>query len=317
MREKLQSSFMLLTSVVGAVVLIAWAIDVSLRHDLRAAQAEAQTALARRVAERIDSAVLKRQGDISDIAANVAQLVEKGERDYARYFAYGRFERTLFPNGIYMVSVSGRILAWGTPEAGVERMPQGEVPLWLRSHLFSTLDKTLHTGKPVIGEAFKSVSGQPGMVLAAPIRLPDGEVIGAMAGISNPLDEEFIGGIAELQQGTPQWAFLITRDRLMVAHPDRDRLLQRDIPVGADLLLDQAIEDDAVVGETTAVLGPPALTAFKRLQATGWILGVGYPLEAADVPLRELSLKLWGGAAALLVLLLAAIGYFAGRARRP
>jgi diguanylate cyclase (GGDEF)-like protein len=81
--------------------------------------------------------------------------------------------------------------------------------------------------------------------------------------------------------GRSGYVYLFDQTRLMIIHPDPKRILQRDIPPGANKVLDQAIAGYEGIGETVNSRGVQMLLSFRRVPGTSWIIGAQIPRAEA------------------------------------
>jgi diguanylate cyclase (GGDEF)-like protein len=83
----------------------------------------------------------------------------------------------------------------------------------------------------------------------------------------------------------------------MILHPDKSRIMKHDIPPGANLLLDKAIEGFDGSGETVNSRGVSQIVSFKHLRTVDWILASSYPKSEAYEPISRLRNYLFAAAA--------------------
>ncbi len=114
-------------------------------------------------------------------------------------------------------------------------------------------------------------------MFTAPISDRDGSLLAVLGGSVDLTASSFLGRLADIKIGKTGYLFLFSSDRLMVLHPDKNRIMKNDIPTGANRLLDKAIEGFEGTGETVNSRGLPHLSSFKHLKTKNWILGANYP----------------------------------------
>ncbi|MBE0599585.1 MAG: PAS domain-containing protein, partial [Desulfuromonadales bacterium] len=204
-----------------------------------------------------------------------------------------------FDAAIAVLSASGKVLAFSPVEAELAGKD-----LSFRPHI----RQTLVTGKPQISDPFFSVqqNGHPVVAFTAPVLGPDGEVVAILAGAIDLLRENFLGALAATTLGQTGYLYLYGTDRTIIVHPDRSRILQRDVPPGANRLFDLAIEGFEGPGETVTSRGLHAFSSFKRLQSRDWILAANYPVAeglAAVTHARRFMLLALAGFTVLALLI--------------
>ncbi|AMV71445.1 sensor domain-containing diguanylate cyclase [Desulfuromonas sp. DDH964] len=185
-----------------------------------------------------------------------------------------------FDNGIFLFSANGDLIA----EWPFKPDRRG------RSYAFRDyFRRTIESGAPIISDPYLSSQPHhhPAVNFTAPLFDPKGQLLGVLAGSLDLTRDNFLGRLSRTRIGETGYYYLFNTDRLMIMHPDPSRVLQRDIPPGANLLLDQAIEGFEGSGETVNSRGVPMLAAFKHLAATNWILAANYPQKEAYAPLHR------------------------------
>jgi two-component system NtrC family sensor kinase len=150
------------------------------------------------------------------------------------------------------------------------------------------LHKTFLTKMPQISEPFFSTQKdqRPVVMFTSPVFNSDGQIIAILAGSVDLLNNNFLGHLAEVQLGKHGYLYLYNQDRTLIVHPDRSRILKQDVPVGANKMFDLALEGFEGTGETVTSRGLHALSSFKRLPTTGWILAANFPMVEAYAPIR-------------------------------
>lgn len=222
-------------------------------------------------------------------------------RDLAALEAY--FARMLeiypkFENGLFILDAQGRSL--------VDFPAFPETRGMDLSHRAYFRD-TLATGRPLVGDPYISARHQqPVLTFTYPLRDAEGRlqgVLGASVILTSP---QALGGLRDERYGQTGYYFIIDTARNMILHPDAERILRQDVPVGVNRLLDRAIDGFEGSGATVNSGGLEMLAAFRRVPGTRWILGVQQPAVDAFVPVVALRTKFIGlglGSAALAALL--------------
>ena len=148
--------------------------------------------------------------------------------------------------------------------------------------------RTLKEGKGIIGVPYvSSRTGKPVLTFTALLRGSKNQVLGVLGCSVQLLSPDALGGIREVKIGRSGYVFVFDASRLMILHPEDKRVLKRDIPLGANKLLDAAIKGFEGVGETVNSRGVPMLTAFKRIPGTDWVIGAQQPQEEAYLPIGK------------------------------
>ena len=184
-----------------------------------------------------------------------------------------------FDNVVGVISLDGRVVV-ETPFAPGRRGKDFSTKEFFR--------KTASTGKPQISPPF--VSSQPHhhpvIVFTAPVLDAHGRMEAIVYGSLDLEKENFFGKLAGVRIGKTGYLTLLTASRILIAHPDRSRILT-DIPVGRNKLVDRAIAGFEGTDEVVNSRGVRNLTSFKRLKHTDWILGASYPADEAYASIGE------------------------------
>ncbi len=233
------------------------------------------------VAEGIDRELMLAQKQLLLLAKKISPSLISNP-DEALKFLQERTELAeYFDNGIFLFDAKSRIVA--------------EIPLGLSrvGKDFSYRDYlkiTIATKIPLISDPFISSQshGKPVVMLTAPILDSNGNVLAVLSGSLDLMGKNFLEGVSKRKIGRTGYLFLLDTKRMMIVHPDKNRILKQDIPVGANLLLDRAINGFEGTGETVNSRGLHTLTTFKRLKAKEWIIGANFPLAEAYQPVYQI-----------------------------
>jgi PAS domain S-box-containing protein len=207
--------------------------------------------------------------------------------------------RSLFASGLFLFTPQGRILV-----ENPQLLNRRGLDVSFRDYY----RQTVATGKPQISDPFSDLKeGRPTIMMTAPIYGADGRLIAILGGAMDLLAADTLfHDLLETRLGKNGYLFLFAHDRTMIAHPDQTRIMQRDVPPGANKLFDRALEGWEGSGETVNSRGLHAIATFKQLQTKDWILGSNLPTAEAYAAIRHFAAFFFSGM--LLVLLLAAAG---------
>lgn len=196
-------------------------------------------------------------------------------------FLLERTEATgLYDNGIFLFNAGGRMVA---------ELPLGVSRSGKDFSYRDYLKVTFATKAPHISDPYISSQSHhhPAIMLTAPIMDATGNVLAVLGGSIDLLQSNFLGGLNQRKIGKTGYMFLFDTKRTMIVHPDISRVMKRDIPPGANLLLDRAIEGFDGTGETVNSRGLKTLATFKHMKSKAWIIGANFPLDEAYLPVRR------------------------------
>ena len=154
-------------------------------------------------------------------------------------------------------------------------------------------------GQPVMGRQVKA----PIFGMSAPIRDPQGVVVGALAGVVDLSRENFLDSISKGRYGKTGDYFIVhPQSRTIVTTSDKRRLMEVLPPPGISPWIDrfmQGYEGSAVVVNP---LGVEVLVSVKQVPIAGWYLSAILPTNEAFALIREMRLRLLVAAGLLTVL---------------
>jgi diguanylate cyclase (GGDEF)-like protein len=143
---------------------------------------------------------------------------------------------------------------------------------------------TMRKKEGVLSEPFVSaLSKKPIILITEPILDKSGKIYCVLGGTIDLEQPAFFGQITRLSPGQTGYLYAITKDGLILHHPDKSRLLNnvmRELgsPTPSTVAAMHGWEG-WVVGKTKR--GVPALLTYKRMRNPEWILGAVYPTEEA------------------------------------
>jgi len=226
------------------------------------------------IAGNLDDNLLVAQGELVQIAKNVPREA-LADADLAQRFLESQSEhRTTFDNAVILLSRQGRVTA--------------EIPFvpGRRGTDLSHRDyfqKAVASGRPAISAPYISSKQHrhPVVSLTAPIMDQGGEVAGVLVGSIDLTRQNFLGKIAGIVIGKRGYLYLSSADRVMIMHPDRERILAKGVAPGTNPGYDRALAGFEGTLETVNSRGVPVLASFKRLKSTNWILAANFPQAEA------------------------------------
>jgi PAS domain S-box-containing protein len=245
------------------------------------------------MADEIDGKFSTAQAQLNAIASVVTPEMLQSHQAAQSFLVSRPDALQVFDNSISLLSASGKLLAATPLEPG------------LIGKDYSFRDyfrKTVATGKPFISEPFVSSWSHhhPAINFTAPIFDRSGRLIGVLCGSHDLLKNNYLGNLASARLGSKGYLYLYNNDRTMVIHPDQDRILTREVPIGANLLFDAAIKGFEGTGETVSSKGERLLSSFRRLKTNGWILSANYLRSEAYAPLYRAKWQLLSALAGAL-----------------
>ena len=280
-----------------------------LREDFTRVLFAQQTALVNRTAEELDDKLTS----LLDIVAQAARRQPRHLlRDPAALRAYyaDRAMLSLFDDIIVLD-------AHGTVIADVPQMP-GRVGVAAGDRAY--FRQVMATRKPLIADPVMGrVGNKPIVQMVAPLLDEHGEVQAVLLGVLQLYKDNMLGHLRTAKVGKTGYYFAVTRSEpsIYVLHPDARRLL-KPRPPNANPATTRALKEGfegTVISVNSA--GVEALSSFRHLKSTAWVLGASLPVNEAFEPFDGLLLHLvvWGVAASVIAAVL--IGWITLRLLAP
>ena len=241
---------------------------------------------------------LKEAEAVAEALPNIAIEQQNSERIDAILKSYF----SIFPkfaNGMFVLDESGNLWADYPFHSEVRG----------KSFAFRQyFQKTMAEQKGIIGTPYQSArTGKPVLTFTAVLRDTSGRIAGMLGCSVELTSPDALEGIRLTKIGQTGYTYVYDKDRLMILHPNEDRILKNDVPVGTNKLFDAAIEGFQGTGETVNSRGIPMLISMKHIPHTNWIVGAQQPKSEAFAPIESAKTRIvWG------ILLVAAASAFVG-----
>ena len=261
-------------AVTGVTSALAYFSLSHFQRQLRENVAAQQFVLVSSIAANLDDSLTLAQGELVQIAKSVPPEILQ-DPDRAQSFLRSQSEhKATFDNAIILLSRQGTLVA------EVPFVP-GRRGINLAFHGF--FKKTVISAKPAISAPFftSKQSRHPVVAVTAPIIDTAGDVVGVLVGSIDLTGHNFLGKVAHLAIGKGGYLYLCDTDRTLILHPDRARMLTKDVPPGANRGFDRALAGFEGTLETVNSKGLLVLASFKRLRSTNWILAANFPQTEA------------------------------------
>ena len=268
-----------------------------LREDMRRLLGEQQFSTVSLIAAGIDQELNDRLGALALIAARITPALLDNQANLQRFLEDHPTFQSLFNVGTYVTGRDGIATAsipLAAKRAGVDYID--------RDYIADTLKRGKATvGKPVMGRRVNA----PVFGMAVPIRDAQGQVIGALAGVTDLNRPSFLDKITANRYGkTGGYMLIAPQYRLIVTASDKRRVMEVLPAPGINPLIDRFLQGYEGSQVIVNPLGVELLASAKSIPATGWYLTANLPTAEAFAPIREMQQRML--VAALLLTLLAA-----------
>jgi two-component system, NtrC family, sensor kinase len=278
LKTKMTFAVSLLTAVL--LSLLALSAQVYFSGQIKKMIASQQYTMLTVLAEQVDEKMVSTQTELVAAASTLDQAAIGDRAKMHRFFFDRPDTLAMFDNGLFLYSPQGTML-YGT-------YAQPDLVGRDFSHR-AYLTKTLATRRAQVSEPF--ISAQPHrhpiIMFTAPVLDRNGALIAVLCGSLDLTKENFLTRLASIRLGNQGYLYLYNTSRRMIVHNNRARIFTQDVPVGANLLYDQAIAGWEGTGQTRNSRKVPVISAFKRLKTTGWILASNFPESEAYAPVSR------------------------------
>jgi len=226
----------------------------------------------------LDDDLSSKQKAISVVADIVPAETPLTSSSAQKFLSYQTGILSLFDDGLMILSAEGKLLA-ELPVLSTER----EDNVYSSYPFFQQAQKAL---RPVISEPFLSVkpNQRPIIAFMAPIHDAQGKVLGYLCGNLTLNGDNVLGNIARRKVGDNGYFYVYSQDRTILIHHDTTRMMQKDVPLGANRLFDMALQGFEGSGETFNSRGLHLMASFQHLKTAPWILAANLPMQEVMQP---------------------------------
>ena len=253
-----------------------------------------QFAMTKIISESIDEKLGSWMIIVSDIASTLPPDTFTRPDVAQRYLDSRREMQNIFTNGIMLYDRNYSLVAEFPRHPGRQGARATELVSFFKS--------IEEYGLPDVSQPYLSpVSNSPAIAIAMEVLDKNGKILGYLAGSIDLTKDYFLQDILGSKIGEKGYIYIINKDRLMVAHPDKSRIMKQDTPPGSNPLLDRALQGFEGSGETVSSRGMQQLASFKRLKTTDWVLGCAFPLSEAYQPVERLRSYLVNASVTIII----------------
>lgn len=264
---------------VSVIVLLAWGALSYQEQSLKKAISRQQFTLVSSLAANIDDKLGLAHNALITAARQIPpEALRNTER--AQHFLDARIAlHSVFDNGLFLISRDGKLIV----ESPFLRGRRG---LDMASQEF--FHHTVTTGKPYISRPYTSsrTPGHPAIFLSAPIFDRQGRLTAILGGSFDLWGTNFLKDLSQTRYGDASYFYLTDSDRTIIVHPDRNKILTKELPQKGNSLYEKALAGFDGSGESVNSQGARVITSVRHLRSTGWILVANYLADEAYAPLK-------------------------------
>ncbi|MDX2109419.1 MAG: methyl-accepting chemotaxis protein [Verrucomicrobiota bacterium] len=164
---------------------------------------------------------------------------------------------------------------------------------------------------------FSKVAGEPILVFCTPLYSESGEFVG-LAGLSM-LHSKLNNLVCGRKIGQKGYAFMVNAKGLMIAHPDKDRVMKLDFTTvkGAEDFAHEMITGKTVVQAYTSSTGIDKLAACYPVQVKQWSIAASMDADEYRAPLRKVQNTSYTLAGAITLAAMGLIAWFSRIITKP
>ncbi|MBC7963446.1 MAG: PAS domain S-box protein [Steroidobacteraceae bacterium] len=233
------------------------------------------------LADDIDQSIADNHETLAVIAGRVSPETVESPKQALKYLQSQSEHLTYFDNGLFLFDQRGRLVA--DTALGLARSGQD---FSFREYL----QKTIATRKPFISDPYQSTlqHHHPVIMFTVPVFDREGALIAVLGGSVDLTRSSLVEKLSRIKLTKGGYVYLYNKERMLISHPDKTRIMKRDVPPGANNLFDRAIAGFEGTDETVTSRGLRTLSSFKHLKTKNWIIAANYPVKEAFAPLNKL-----------------------------
>ncbi len=253
-----------------------------LREDMQAILGEQQFESVSMLAHEVDQELDDRLRALDRVAARITPQMLGSKAALDRFLDERQTFQSLFNAGTFITGADGTALAslpLATPRVGVNYMDRDHVATALKQ------GKTV-IGQPSIGRVLKT----PVISMAAPIRDAQGRIVGALVGVTDLGQRNFLDRIARSRTGRTGSFLLNSRSmRMVIASSDKSRVMTSLPATGVNPMVDHFMQghEGSMVGVNP--IGVQVLASVKGVALSDWYVAAQLPTFEAFAPIRDLQ----------------------------
>ena len=263
-----------------------WALSFYATHQLRNDTVELvgkqQLSTVTYIADQIDYELTSRIEALQKVADTITpEMIANPER--LQYLLHTRIELLkLFNNGTSAFDQHGTLVA--LEPFAKERLNANYMD---REHLIGALQQ----GKATISSPFMGRLIQaPIIAIAVPIRSAQGEIVGALAGLIDINQANFLGRVTENTYGMTGGYYLADNlARRIITATNKARVMELLPPQGTFPLIDSLVQDFEGTKIGMMPNGVEFLVSTKMVPHTRWSVAASLPTREAFAPIREMQ----------------------------
>ena len=230
--------------------------------------------------QRMQALIARHLGQVIPVEELKAGNVDKVEELLHQFI----MSFPMFENGFFILSETGDVL--------VDYPPNRENRGKNFAHR-EYFQRTMSAQAGIVGQPYRSKrSGEAVLTYTAYLVDKNGQPFGLLGCSSLLTGKTGIARSREQKIGETGYSYVYDQSRLMIQHPKEERILTRDVPVGANKMYDAALAGFSGVTETVNSRGVKMLVAFQPISGSDWIIGCQQPAAEAFAALETTKVQI-------------------------
>jgi len=292
---KTRVTFFTFAIFVFGISSLAYYVNQRLHHDLANEIRQQQLTSVSILAAQINQELVFRLQGLEDTAASFDPGLMTDTKTLQTELEERTVFQRLFNGGTFITSLDGTAIA--SLPVSVGRVGVNFIE---RDHVAAALKLGKSTiSKPVIGKLLQS----PVVSMAAPIRNADGKVMGAVVGVTDLGQPNFLKNITDSPYGNTGGYFIVAKKyRLIVTASDKSRVMEILPPPGVSPSLDSFIGGHE---DTQKFINPrriEVIATAKNIPVADWYLAAALPTAEAFAPIDGMRRQIAMATVILIVL---------------
>jgi len=267
-----------------------------LREDMAKQLGDQQFSTVKYVASEINGQLEDRLKALELIAGAISAPVLANPENLQKFLDQRFVLHSLFNEGEMVLNHAGVSIAASSPTN--ERLG---VSYTERDYAIGTLEKGVPTiGQVVIGKAAHA----PVLVMAVPIRNTQGSVIGALAGVTNLSEANFLDKISGTHYGKSGGYLIVDKNhRMIISGTDKNRIMEPSPPPGTFPEIDRFLGGYEGSAVFVNPVGIEVLQSSAAVPVAGWYVAASLNTVEAFAPIHRMQQNLLLATMALTLIL--------------